>query len=607
MTITFALSHQIISRMDSMILASGSKNYVTAKFDLLTEDWTAPITAIFDSYTVVLDEDNQCLVPWEVLANPGKVAVSAFCGDLHTATSVLVPVHPSGYVAGETPQPPTPDVYQQLIDIAKNAENVANSVREDANAGAFNGKDGEPGPQGIPGEQGPAGPEGKTGPQGPAGQDAPQIDDTQASPDHPWSGEKVATELGKYAPMESALTISGIGSDMASLSPTIAWKMQGLKLFGRTTQDGTPKPETPVPLVSAGDSGYIVVAVSGKNLLIDDISGAYYGDGTTKEYDSQIRIVGGFLPNTRYTLSLGFTTKDIVKTEAARLLYFRVLYTDMSESYHGFWDDGSTSAAFTTDLGKTVSRIFLTRHSRWTSGTITITYSQIEIGTMATTYEPHTEQNVTISTPNGLPGLPVSSGGNYIDSTGQQWLCDEIDFVRGVYVQRIKERELTGNEGFVTESDGISYYFDYYNIAPPPSGFPAASVLPGLCTHYTYIPSTDRTNGYHYYHAGYSVYLYRHMFTDESVSNVSEFKTKLNDLHTAGNSVIVFDLLTTPVETALAEEDLKAYAALTSYNGITNVIAQGCGVGATALANPNAYINGLIQRISALEQNAIGG
>ena len=130
MTITFALSHQIISRTDSMILASGSKNYVTAQFDLLTEDWTAPITAIFNEYTVVLDEDNQCLVPWEVLANPGKVAVSAFCGDLHTATSVLVPVHPSGYTDGQTPQPPTPGVYEQLLDKVKTAVDTANKVQE---------------------------------------------------------------------------------------------------------------------------------------------------------------------------------------------------------------------------------------------------------------------------------------------------------------------------------------------------------------------------------------------------------------------------------------------------------------------------------------------
>lgn len=165
MTITFALSNQIISRTDSMILASGSKNYVTAQFDLLTEDWTAPITAIFNEYTVVLDENNQCLVPWEVLANPGKVAVSAFCGDLHTATSVLVPVHPGGYIDGQTPQPPTPGVYEQLTGMVQTAVDTANDVKERADAGEFNGKD------------------------------APQIDDTQASPDHPWSGAKVDQEV----------------------------------------------------------------------------------------------------------------------------------------------------------------------------------------------------------------------------------------------------------------------------------------------------------------------------------------------------------------------------------------------------------------------------
>lgn len=41
-------------------------------------------------------------------------------------------------------------------------------------------------------------------------------------------------------------------------------------------------------------------------------------------------------------------------------------------------------------------------------------------------YEPHAEQSLAIQTPDGLPGIPVTSGGNYTDSTGQQWICDEI-------------------------------------------------------------------------------------------------------------------------------------------------------------------------------------
>lgn len=45
-------------------------------------------------------------------------------------------------------------------------------------------------------------------------------------------------------------------------------------------------------------------------------------------------------------------------------------------------------------------------------------------------------QTVAVQTPNGLHGIPVSSGGNYTDANGQQWVCDEIDLARGVYIQR---------------------------------------------------------------------------------------------------------------------------------------------------------------------------
>ena len=46
-------------------------------------------------------------------------------------------------------------------------------------------------------------------------------------------------------------------------------------------------------------------------------------------------------------------------------------------------------------------------------------------------------QTISIATPNGLPGIPVSSGGNYTDAKGQQWICDEVDFEKGVYVHRL--------------------------------------------------------------------------------------------------------------------------------------------------------------------------
>lgn len=41
----------------------------------------------------------------------------------------------------------------------------------------------------------------------------------------------------------------------------------GLTVYGRSTQDGTPTPDAPVPIVSAGDGGSVAVKVTGKNLI----------------------------------------------------------------------------------------------------------------------------------------------------------------------------------------------------------------------------------------------------------------------------------------------------------------------------------------------------
>lgn len=57
-------------------------------------------------------------------------------------------------------------------------------------------------------------------------------------------------------------------------------------------------------------------------------------------------------------------------------------------------------------------------------------------------------QSLTLSTPNGLPGIKVDTGGNYTDSTGQQWITDEIDLARGKYVQRVKRKILNGTENW---------------------------------------------------------------------------------------------------------------------------------------------------------------
>lgn len=55
-----------------------------------------------------------------------------------------------------------------------------------------------------------------------------------------------------------------------------------------------------------------------------------------------------------------------------------------------------------------------------------------------TIYEPYYEpQTISISTPTGLPAIPVDTDGNYTDANGQQWIADYVDLKRGKYVQNI--------------------------------------------------------------------------------------------------------------------------------------------------------------------------
>lgn len=59
-------------------------------------------------------------------------------------------------------------------------------------------------------------------------------------------------------------------------------------------------------------------------------------------------------------------------------------------------------------------------------------------------------QSLTLSTPNGLPGIPVDSGGNHTDAEGQQWICDVKDYGTGKYTQMVGHIESYNGENITT-------------------------------------------------------------------------------------------------------------------------------------------------------------
>ena len=360
------------------------------------------------------------------------------------------------------------------------------------------GPKGDTGPQGEPGEQGPAGPQGEPGPEGPAGpkgdpglgvpaptaQDAGKVPMVNASGDGYELNEVAVDAYTKaesdvrYAPIAAAIrpTVTG---ETISVNDSVEWPLQGLTLYGKSTQDGTPTPEAPVPIVSAGDSGTITVTVS----------------------------------------------------------------------------DGADQS-----------------------------------------------QTLPVSTPNGLPGIPVTSGGNYTDADGQQWVCDEVDFERGKYVQRFKTIEFDGTENWIYTATNTSGFYRF-KLTGLGAKFTNITVVANiLCNYFNSVPSNS--NGTYGRHEGISVddigaiFVYYNEINNNDVKN---WKSYLAAQKAAGTPVKVVYELETPVETDIPEETIEAYKSLTTYAPVTNIMTDStpsAGLSVRYVADAQKYIDNKLSTIN---------
>lgn len=219
------------------------------------------------------------------------------------------------------------------------------------------GEQGPQGEQGLPGKDGAQGPQGKQGPQGPEGkpgkdglglpvpteQDAGKVPMVDAAGTGYELGEvnsggsvdayTKAESDKRYMPLAAGIKPIKSG-EFVTLNDSADFALQGLKIYGKSTQDGVPTPENPIPIVSVGEDGSVTLTIS-----------------------------------------------------------------DTAEQ----------------------------------------------------------KQIFPIPTPSGLPGIPVKSGGNYTDSKGQQWVCDEVDFARGKWVQRIQKFVFSESEYSQKEPRGYGF------------------------------------------------------------------------------------------------------------------------------------------------------
>ena len=192
-------------------------------------------------------------------------------------------------------------------------------------------------------------------------------------------------------------------------------------------------------------------------------------------------------------------------------------------------------------------------------------------------------QSLTLATPNGLPGVPVSKDGNYTDADGQQWVCDEIDLERGKYVQRVAIEKNNGGWELKPSSDTPGRFFQHNKL----TNIFSIALKKSLCNIASFTswgaPVNDK---YAFALNGHGIY-----FSPPKGAEITaeELNAKLNSL---SFPVVVVGELATPIERDLTPEEIAAYKALRTY-GPTTVITNDAGAGmeVTYVADTKAYID----------------
>lgn len=219
---------------------------------------------------------------------------------------------------------------------------------------------------------------------------------------------------------------------------------------------------------------------------------------------------------------------------------------------------------------------------------------QIEKGSEATTYEPYKQpQSLPITTPTGLPAIPVPSGTSgitYTDADGQAWIADEIDFERGKYIQRVWQAEFDGSEdeNWTFEYKTKTFYAD--NVLPV-----SMSYHSGFSNKYIANKGNMSILGIQFGRNNRHLCVVNDSTFDELLSDYGLSNWKA---HLAEHPLKVMTYLDTPIETDLSEEQIQAYKAVHT-NKPTTIISNDADawMGASYAADTKIWIENKLKEI----------
>lgn len=471
---------------------------------------------------------------------------------------------------------------------AQEAVDSLQELKDGIATGDFKGEKGDTGPQGETGprgEQGPQGEKGDTGPQGPKGETGPAValDTTLTHEGEAADAKATGDAISAVKARQNILTGSETGNPI-SVDDAFSAPLCGLTAYGKSTQGNT----TGAQLfdVSNADVVHMYIANNGIGNYIDNYS-----------------VIIPIKPSTSYTICeknnkvFRVAITEEYPVEAALTLFKDTtnIYKNtttpnnlpngnflMIQLYGNFpsapdfsglmLNEGSTTKPWEPYTGGKPSPspdYPQEIKSAGDGGTIVLTLGDGDGKT----------QTLTLPTPNGLPGIPVTSGGNYTDPQGQQWVCDEVDLKRGVKVQRVNAVDLStckvtvNTKLTVTKRLSIRlllYGRDYKTEA--------------LCNKMPFIVSFTKD--------------VPHFYVDKT--NVHIF-IPLDAKTPEEGEYILFYALATPIETPLTPDKIAAYKALVAYGPDTVVRASdGAGIKLDYQRDVNIAIKKLEDAIASM-------
>ena len=422
----------------------------------------------------------------------------------------------------------------------------------------------------------------------------------------------LAEDITDLAP---GIKITATGTDITIKDAAEGRELRGLRVFGRSEQGEGPSPDNPQEIESVGGTGNIEVAIQGKNLLRGRLYHAKYSSGIGFIYNDDEMVLPyapskendgiGYIvpcePGKRYTFSVSNPNKNA----AVGISEYKTF--EDAKNHQNAIGYRTVALPETSYTSKSQGVLLCVLAAKWTDGNTSLhecTESellQLELGSNVTAYEhPKTLQSITLQTPNGLPGIPVTSNGNYTDAKGQQWVCDEIDLEREKYIERRWQKVFDGSEDWRIYSSSRFKGYMIDGILPF-----SDSRRAGFCNMFTVSENTEIIESIWLGVGNSILYTVSNRFYDESLEDkgLANWKAFL-----AENPMKVMTYLDTPIERGLAPEEIAAYKALRTYSPTTVVSNDaGCHMETTYTADTKTYIDNKFAALNKTILDAVGG